>query len=154
LLSPEEKHEIDGEIAIVPRRSAACIEALRAVQRHRGWVDDRALADVAAYLDMSIAELDSVATFYNLIFRRPVGRHVIHFCDSVSCWVVGSPSLREALSTKLAIRYGETTADGRFTLLPIQCLGACDRAPVLMIDQDTHFDVTAESLGDILGRYP
>ena len=150
MLSREERREIQEEVEILPYRKAAVIEALKVVQRHRRWVDDDAVKDVAEFLEMSPDEVDSVATFYNLIFRKPVGRHVIHLCDSVSCWLLEYPKILEALEERLDIGFGETTEDERFTLLPIQCLGACDRAPVLMIDEDTHFDVTEESLDGIL----
>jgi NADH-quinone oxidoreductase subunit E len=103
---------------------------------------------------MSPDELDGVATFYNLIFRRPVGRHVILICDSVSCWIMGYEALREAFHARLGVRLGETTADGRFTLLPIVCLGACDHAPTIMIDEDLHHDVDAARLDSLLERYP
>ncbi len=154
MLSPEEKAEIDRELTQVPVRSAACLEALKVVQRARGWVDDSALHDVARYLEMSDAELDSVATFYNLIFRRAVGRHVIYFCDSVSCWLLENERLRDVITSALGVRFGETTADDRFTFLPIQCLGCCDHAPALMIDDDLYRDVTPEGVPDILAKYP
>ncbi len=102
---------------------------------------------------MSPAELDSVATFYNLIFRRPVGRHVIFLCDSVSCWVMGYERMRQHLINRLGVQPGQTTPDGRFTLLPIVCLGACDHAPVMMIDHDTHHDLDPRKIDDILERY-
>ena len=135
-------------------RRGACIEALRIVQRSHGWISDERLREVARLLDMSADELDGVATFYNLIFRRPVGRHVILICDSVSCWIMGYEALRDAFQTQLGVRLGETTADGRFTLLPIVCLGACDHAPTIMIDDDLHHDVDAARLDALLERYP
>jgi NADH-quinone oxidoreductase subunit E len=154
MLSPAEIQAIDHELAVVPERRAACLEALQVVQRHRGgWVDDEALRDVAAYLGMSAAELDGVATFYNLIRRQPVGRHVIHLCDSVSCWILGYEGVRAALRERLGIGFGETSGDGRFTLLPIQCLGTCDRAPAMMIDEDLHRDLDVERLDAILDGY-
>lgn len=154
MLSDEERREIEGELAHVPRASGACIDALTTVQRHRGWVPDEAIADIAELLGMSAHEVDSVASFYNLVFRRPVGRHVILFCDSVSCWLLRSTELLDGLRRLLGVDFGETTADGRFTLLPIQCLGACDRAPVLMVDEDLHRNVTPQDLDTILARYP
>lgn len=153
MLTPEERHEIDEEIAILPRRQAAVIEALKVVQRHRRWVDDDAVGDIAEHLEMSRDEVDSVATFYNLIYRQPVGRHVIHLCDSVSCWIVGYPEIRAALEEKLGIGYGGTTEDDRFTLLPIPCLGTCDHAPAMMVDEDLHRDLTPEDLDAILAEY-
>jgi NADH-quinone oxidoreductase subunit E len=154
MLSAEEKQEIDRELAHSPTRQAACIEGMKIVQRHRGWVSDEAIRDLAGHLHMSAEDLDGVATFYNVIFRRPVGRHVIFYCDSVSCWIMGYRDVKEAIQRRLGVQPGETTADGRFTLLPIQCLGACDRAPALMVDRDTHTDVTPETVEKILERYP
>ena len=123
------------------------------VQRHRRWLSDEAVHDVAETLGMTPDEVDGVATFYNLLFRQPVGRHVILLCDSVSCWIVGYRRIYEALRERLGIDFGETTDDDRFTLLPMACLGACDHAPVLMIDEDTHRDVTPDGLETILQRY-
>ncbi len=134
-------------------KRAASIDALKRVQARHGWVSDRHLAEVAALLDMSPAELDGVATFFNLIFRRPVGRHVIMLCDSVSCWVMGSEDARAHLCGRLGIRPGETTADDRFTLLPIVCLGHCDHAPAMMVDEDLHGDLSPSALDALLERY-
>ena len=153
MLSDEERQEIEAEVAIYAQKRAACIEALKVVQQHRGWVSDEAIDDLAEMLEMNAAELDGVATFYNLIFRKPVGRHVILVCDSVSCWIMGYDNLREHLKSRLGIALGETTADGRFTLLPSVCLGACDRAPVMMIDDDLHLDLTPEKIDQILAGY-
>jgi NADH-quinone oxidoreductase subunit E len=153
MLSPDEKREIDREIEILPQRKSACIEALKVVQRHRRWVADDGVTDVAAYLGMTAEEVDNVATFYNLIYRKPVGRHVIHVCDSVSCWIVGYRPLLAALRESLEVGLGETTADDRFTLLPIPCLGTCDRAPAMMVDGDLHRDIDPARVGEILERY-
>ena len=153
MLSDEERREIEAEVAIYPQKRAACIEALKVVQQHRGWVSDEALDEVAELLEMTPDELDGVATFYNLIFRKPVGRHVILICDSVSCWIMGYDNLRGHLRSRLGIDLGETTADGRFTLLPSVCLGACDRAPVMMVDDDLHLDLTPERIDQILAGY-
>ena len=135
-----------------PDPSAASIEALKIVQRHRRWVSDTSLEAVAELLGLSPAELDGVATFYNLIYRKPVGEKVIHYCDSVSCWLLGADQVRDHLARRLGIGVGETTADGRFTLLPIVCLGACDRAPALMIGEELYGDLDTASLETILAR--
>lgn len=153
MLTTEEKKAIDEAIQRVPVKKAACIEALKAVQEQRRWISDESLRDVAEYMEMSPEELDSVATFYNLLFRKPVGRHVILLCDSISCWVMGYEKLRRHLVQKLGIGYGETTVDGRYTLLPNCCLGTCDRAPALMIDNDLYRNVTVEELDEILKKY-
>jgi len=153
MLSAEEIKEIDAEAARYPRRDAVCIDALRIVQRHRGWISDDSLRDIAGHLGMSAADVDGIATFYNLIFRKPVGRHVIMICDSVSCWIMGYDRMRKHLEQRLAIQPGETTADGRFTLLPIVCLGCCDRAPAMMVDGDLHGDLDPPKVDDALERY-
>ena len=153
MLSNEEIQSIDHEAARVPYKKAAVIEALKIVQQHRGWINDESVAAIAGYLEMSPAEVDSVATFYNLIFRKPVGRHVILICDSISCYVMGYKNIYEALQQKLKIKPGETTADQRFTLLPNCCLGCCDRAPAMMIDHDLYHDMTIDMLNDILMKY-
>ncbi len=153
MLTDKEIQEIDREIEHYPHKKAASIEALKVVQKHRGWVSDENIRDIAQYLEMTPDELDGVATFYNLVFRKPVGRHVILVCDSVSCWVLGFESLMDHLKQKLGIKLGETTSDERFTLLTIPCLGTCDHAPALMIDNDLHRDLTTEKLDKILEQY-
>lgn len=132
---------------------AAGIDVLKIVQKRFGFVSDRHLAEAAELLGMTPAELDGVATFYNLIFRRPVGRHVILLCDSVACWMMGGTAARHQLRERLGIEPGETTADGLFTLLPIVCLGCCDRAPAMMIDEELFGPLDAAELDAILQRY-
>ena len=125
------------------------------MQRSRGFIGDEALADIAEFLALSPAEVDGVATFYNLIFRKPVGRHVILLCDSVSCWIMGYGKVRSALCTQLGIGdFGETSADGRFTLLPVPCLGACHHAPSFLVDGELHRDVAPDDVASILAHYP
>ena len=153
MLTEEEIQEIDKELALVPMKKSACIEALKIVQRHRGWISEESLQDIAGYVEMSVEELDSVATFYNLVFRKPVGRNVILLCDSISCYVMGYERIYDHLRAKLNIKFGETSADGRFTLLPNACLGTCDHAPALMINNDLHKDLTLEKLDHILQEY-
>jgi NADH-quinone oxidoreductase subunit E len=153
MLTVEEKKEIDEAIHVVPYKKAACIEALKVVQNHRKWVSDESLKDIAAYMEMTTEELDSVATFYNLIFRKPVGRHLILVCDSISCWVMGYESLRDELTKKIGIKLGETSSDNRFTMLPNPCLGTCDCAPAMMIGNDLYRNITLDQLDSILKKY-
>jgi NADH-quinone oxidoreductase subunit E len=154
MLSEEERQEIEAELQHYEHKRAACVEALKIVQRHRGWVSDEGIRDIAERLEMTAEELDSVATFYNLVFRRPVGKHVILLCDSVSCWIMGYMRLRQHLEARLGITLGQTTPDGRFSLLPIACLGCCDHAPALMIDAQLYHDLDPEQLDRVLDRYP
>jgi len=150
MLSEDEKREIEEQLKHYDVKRPACIEALKIVQRYRGWVSDEAIQDIAAFLEMTPDELDNVATFYNLIFRRPVGKNVILLCDSVSCWLLGYDAVRERIRERLGIGLGETTADGTFTLLPNVCLGTCDHAPAMMINDELYRDLTAERVDEIL----
>ena len=153
VLSDDEVREIEEECAHLPDRKSAAIDAMMIVQRHRGWVSDESLFAIARLLGMSAENLDSIATFYNLIYRKPVGRHVVMVCDSVSCYVMGADGLRKAVEAHLGIGLGETTDNDRFTLLPIVCLGACDRAPTMMIDDELIGDVTPAMLGDVFAGF-
>lgn len=150
MLSEREKQDIDAEIAHAPKKRMVTIEALRIVQRERGWVSDEAIKDIAEYLEQTPDEIDSVATFYNMIFRKPVGKHVIFVCESISCWVTGYDTIRAHLERKLGVKPGETTPDGMFTLLPVDCLGACDRGPAMVVDEELHGNLTPESVDKVL----
>lgn len=153
MLTAEEIREIEVEAAHYPRRDAVCIDALKIVQRSRGWVSDESVRDIAGHIGMSPTDVDSIATFYNLIFRRPVGRHVITICDSVSCWIMGHDRMRQHLQARLGIELGETTPDKRFTLLPSVCLGCCDHAPAMMVDGDLHGDLDPRTIDVELEKY-
>jgi len=153
MLTEREKEEIEEATRHSAQARGALPDALKIVQRRRGWVSDEEVADLAGFFGITAEEIDRIATGYTMIFRRPVGRHVILLCDSVSCWIMGVNPLTEHLRERLGIGYGETTKDGRFTLLPTACLGACDRAPVMMVDEDLHVELTAEKMDEVLGRY-
>ena len=153
MLTAAERQEIEAEFSRYPNKRAICLDAMKVIQRHRGWVSDESLRDIAEALDVTPDELDAVATFYNLIFRKPVGRHVVLICDSVSCWIMGCEKLCQRLTSQMGIGLGETTEDGRFTVLPIVCLGTCDHAPAMMVDDDLYQDVEAEKINDVLKNY-
>ena len=152
-LSEAELAEIHHEMGHYEDPRAASIEALKAVQKHRGWVPDAAIDAIAAVIGIPASDVEGVATFYNMIFRRPVGRHVIKVCDSISCFLTGYDALRDALMAQTGLGYGETGADGRYTLLPVCCLGNCDKGPTLMIDEDTHGPVAPADVPALLERY-
>lgn len=153
MLTEAERQEIEKELEHYEYKRAACIEALKILQRHRGWVSDEGLTDLAPLLEMSAAELDNVATFYNLIYRQPVGENVILLCDSISCWLMGYENIRDYLQDHLGIKYGETTEDGKFTLIPMVCLGTCDHAPAMMVGEDLYRDLTPEKIDQIIEKY-
>ena len=149
-LSAEEVREIEHEKTHYPYTQAVGLEALKIVQKHQGWVSDESMLAVSEYLDIPLADLEGVATFFNMIFRRPVGRNVICLCDSVACWMLGCDDLKTQITKRLGIEYGETTPDGAITLLPVPCLGACDKAPVLMVGSDTYRNMDAEKLNQLI----
>jgi NADH-quinone oxidoreductase subunit E len=152
-LSEAELAEIHHEMSHYEDPRAASIEALKTVQNHRGWVPDEAIDAIAAVIGIPASDVEGVATFYNMIFRRPVGRHVIKVCDSISCFLTGYDALKDALMAHTGLRYGETSADSRYTLLPVCCLGNCDKGPTLMIDDDTHGPVAPADVPALLERY-
>jgi len=153
MLTEEEINEIKEEIKQYPYPAVACIDALKIVQQNRGWVSDESVKDIAELLCISNEEVDGVATFYSRIYRKPVGRNIILICDSVSCMIMGYESLYGFISKKLGISFGGTTPDGRFTLLPISCLGDCDNAPAMMINNDHFNRLTIEIIDELLIRY-
>src|SRR3984893_5971603 len=153
MLTVEERREIEEKLPQYPTRQAICIDAMLIVQRHHGWVSDESMHDLSELLGLSVADLDGVATFYNLIRRKPVGRHVALICDSVSCWIMGGERVQEQLCGRLGTPLGGTTADGLFTLLPIVCLGACDPAPAMMIDGKLYEDLDERRIEEVLKHY-
>ena len=142
--------EIEREIQHLPDRQSAAIDALKIVQVHRGWISDNSLAAIAQLLGMSVDELDGIATFYNLIYRQPVGEEVILFCDSVSCWLMDGEKVCKKLREKLKIEFGQTSTDNKYTLLPVTCLGDCDHAPAMMVGDELHHDLTVDNLDEHL----
>jgi NADH-quinone oxidoreductase subunit E len=150
MLNDHEIEEINKEIHKYDYKQAACLEALAIVQHSRGWVSDEHIKDIALMLEMSPTELDSICTFYNLIFRRPVGKNVLRICDSVSCWIRGYDDLVKKMKETLHIDLGQTTSDNLFTAVTNPCLGTCDHAPALMINDDLYRDLNPESLEKIL----
>jgi NADH-quinone oxidoreductase subunit E len=152
-LTQAEVDEIEHEMTLYPYKRAVGLEALKIVQKHQGWVSDESMLAISKYLAISVSELEGVATFFNLVYRKPVGRNVILFCNSVSCWIMGCEGMRKHIKEKLDIDYGETSSDNEFTLLPVPCLGDCDRAPVMMVGPDLHRNLTPESIDKIILDY-
>lgn len=152
-LSETERSAIEHEMHHYEDPRAASIEALKIVQKQRGWVPDGAIYAIAEVLGIPASDVEGVATFYSQIFRQPVGRHIIRVCDSMTCFIGGHESVLGAIQQQLDIAPGQTSADGRFTLLPVCCLGNCDKAPALMIDDDTFGNVSADSVGKLLEDY-
>ncbi|MNR00575.1 NADH-quinone oxidoreductase subunit E [compost metagenome] len=153
-LSQAERDAILHETHHYEDPRAASIEALKIVQQARGWVPDGAIHAIAAELGIPASDVEGVATFYSQIFRQPVGRHIIRVCDSMVCYINGHEQLLAGLKEVMDLAPGQTSADGRFTLLPVCCLGNCDKGPALMIDDDTFGGLDAIGLLKTLEAYP
>ncbi|NAT24785.1 NADH-quinone oxidoreductase subunit NuoE, partial [Pseudomonas syringae] len=119
----------------------------------RGWVPDGAIYAIGDLLGIPASDVEGVATFYSQIFRQPVGRHIIRVCNSMVCFIGGHENVVDEIKTSLGIGLGQTTADGRFTLLPVCCLGNCDKAPAVMVDDDTFGDVQPATVAKMLEGY-
>ena len=152
-LSDEERSAIEHEMHHYEDPRAASIEALKIVQKARGWVPDGAADAIGAILGIPASDVEGVATFYSQIFRQPVGRHIIRVCDSMTCFVGGHENVLASLKDQLGIVPGQTTADGRFTLLPVCCLGNCDKAPAVMIDDETFGNVRPDGVAQLLESF-
>ncbi|HEY3278227.1 MAG TPA: NADH-quinone oxidoreductase subunit NuoE [Syntrophorhabdaceae bacterium] len=150
MLTEEEIRDLRRMLDLTENPGAASVESLTIVQRSRGYISDEAIRDLAAFLAMTPEELDGLATFYPFIFRKPVGRHLILLCDSVTCWALGYDEVRARVKSRLGIGFGETTADGRFTLLPASCMGACDHAPAAMVDGKLYTNLDGEAMEKLL----
>jgi NADH-quinone oxidoreductase subunit E len=146
----ELKNELRSRIASAVTHREAAVDVMKELQAHYGWLSDEAVVEAAALLGLSPLQVEELATFYEMIYRRPVGRHVIHVCDSISCWAMGGETLLGNIAGLLGISVGETTADGLFTLLPCCCLGNCGEAPTVMIGDTICGRVTAEAAAELL----
>ena len=150
MLTNEERSQLDEMRSHYPTVRAASVSVLKWLQRERGYLSDESMRDAAGYLGLPVSELEGLATFYNLLFRKPVGERVIYLCDSISCWMCGCDRIREHIRSRLGISPGETTADGKFTLVPVVCLGNCDRAPSMIVGDELFDDLTPENVDEIL----
>jgi NADH-quinone oxidoreductase subunit E len=134
--------------AVTPREAA--VDVMKELQRHYGWLTDEAVDEAAEILGLSPLQVDELATFYEMIYRRPVGKRVIHVCDSISCWSVGCDEIMEHLKRRLGVEPGETSEDGTFTLVPCACLGNCGQGPTMMVGDTLYGRLTPERVDEIL----
>ncbi len=134
-----------------PREKA--VDVMFIIQKHLGYMSDAAMIEAADLLGMSPTQLEELATFYNMIFREPVGRYILQVCDSAVCWLENHQSVMDHISNRLSISPGETTADGLFTLLPVCCIGYCDHAPAMLINDRAYGDLTPDKIDRLLERY-
>jgi NADH-quinone oxidoreductase subunit E len=128
------------------------VDVIYALQNYFGYFSDEALEIAAKLLDMSPVELEELATFYTFIYRKPVGKFVIHVCDSTICWMEAKEALTQHLLKHLNVKLGETSSDGLFTVLPVCCIGYCDRAPAILINRKAYGPLTPESLDTLIDQ--
>ncbi len=153
IMLPEElRQSLIEHIEQVEHPRELVVDVMFAIQDHYGYLTDEGVQETAALLGMSALEVEQLATFYTFIYREPVGKYVIHVCDSVVCWMDGYESVRDYLSQKLDIQPGETTADGMFSLLAVCCIGYCDRSPAMLINRKAYGNLTAEKIDVILEK--
>jgi len=150
--SPEIIAEMESHLAKYPadRKRSALIPLLMLVQRERGWIDNPGVNFLAHFLDLEVTDVWETATFYSMLNMRPVGRHHIQICKTLSCRIMGEPEITEHICSKLGIHPGETTEDGKFTVSLVECLGSCGTAPMMQVGFDYHEDLSTEKVDTIL----
>jgi NADH-quinone oxidoreductase E subunit len=150
--SPPVVNEMRMHVAKYPadRTRSALIPLLFVIQRERGWIDNPGVNFLAKFLDLEITDIWETATFYSMFNLRPVGRHHIQICKTLSCKIMGEPAITEHICGKLGIHPGETTEDGKFTVTMVECLGSCGTAPMMQIGFDYYEDLTVEKVDKIL----
>jgi NADH-quinone oxidoreductase subunit E len=152
MLPKELVETLQAQIFKVDHPRELVVDVMFALQNYYGYLSDEALEEGARLLGMTPLELEELATFYDFIYREPVGRYVIHVCDGVVCWMNGYEWVMDYLSEKLGINPGETTEDGLFTVLPTACIGYCDLSPAMLINGRAYGPLTPEKIDDILNR--
>ena len=152
--SPEIEAEIDRHLAKYPVMRSAILPLMFIVQRERGYLDPPGVAYLAKRLKLRITDIWEVATFYSMIHLKPIGKYHIQVCKTLSCKLLGSDKITQLCADKLGIKTGETTADGRFSLSEVECLGSCGTAPMFQVNFAYHENLTAEKVDQILNSLP
>jgi NADH-quinone oxidoreductase E subunit len=152
--SAEVEKEIDWHLAKYPVTRSAILPLMFIVQRERGYLDPPGVAYLAKRLALRITDIWEVATFYSMIHTEPIGQYHIQVCRTLSCKILGAGKITKHCADKLGLKPGETTADRRFTLSEVECLGSCGTAPMLQINFDYHENLTTEKVDQILASLP
>lgn len=152
MLPEELKNSLKAKVATVDHPREMVVDVMFAIQEHYGHLTDEGVEETVRLVGMSPLEVEQLATFYTFIYREPVGKYVIHVCDSVVCWMNGFESIKAYLSEKLGIQDGETSSDGLFTLLPVCCVGYCDRSPAILINKKVYGNLTTQKIDEIVEK--
>lgn len=147
------KEKLQHHISAVEHPRELAIDVINELQAHYGYFSDEAVEQASELLGMTALELDELATFYTFIYREPVGKFVIHVCDSLICWLDGEENLLNHLLENLGIQLGETTGDGLFTVLPVCCIGYCDRSPAILVNRKVYGPLTIESMDELIDKF-
>ena len=154
MLSEQAKREIQKIREEVPDPQSALLPALYLAQReYAGWLPEQALDEVATLMELPAAHVAAVASFYRRLNKQPVGRHLVQVCTNIACSLLGAERLVEYIGRKLGIGVGETTPDGEFTLLEVECLGSCGTAPAMQVDDRYYENLTEETIDYILDSF-
>ncbi|KPK01423.1 MAG: hypothetical protein AMK71_05635 [Nitrospira bacterium SG8_35_4] len=145
--------EIDEIRGKYPDRKSALLPALYVAQREFGWLSDEAMMSVSRALNLPEAMVRGTASFYSMFRHAPVGRHLIQLCTNVSCMILGAEKLIDFLQSTYGVRPGGTSQDGRFSLVVMECIGACGTAPAMLVNTDFHDNLTETTIEEILERY-
>jgi len=151
-LSADQLAEVRRLQGLYPDRRGALLPVLHLAQDTFGHISLEAEEYVASLFDLSPAHVHELVTFYTLYFQRPKGRHVVAVCHNLSCHLAGAPKILEHLKQRLGVEVGETTNDGRVTLQSVECLCACEHAPMMQVDDRYEFDLTPEKIDRLLVR--
>lgn len=154
MFSESNEKKLDKIITRYPVKRSAILPALYIAQEEHGYVTDDDVKYIAGRLDMRVNEVEEVVTFYTMYSRKPIGKYKLQVCRTLSCWLRGAEEITERIQHKLGCGIGETTPDGKFTLVEVECLGYCDLAPCLQVNFDYHEKVTPGGVDEIIAGLP
>ncbi len=150
ILTDQSVNRIKEKAARYPYRKAAILPALTIAYKQLGYVDDKIYREIAKVIDVPYVEIAEAATFYTMFPKKPRGKHLLQVCNNISCALLGSDAMIKYIEDKLGIKRGDTTEDGLFTLISVECLGSCCTAPMIQINEDYHENLNRQKLDKIL----
>jgi NADH-quinone oxidoreductase E subunit len=152
VLSETACRQIQDLMGKYPRKRSALIPSLQLAQKETGYLSNEVIAEIARIFELSPNEVNEVASFYTMLYKKPVGKYVIQVCTNISCMLCDAEKILDHLVRRLGIKPGETSADRKFTLIEVECLGSCGTSPVIQINEDYYEDLTTEKVDQILDR--
>ena len=150
MLTDQERTHLQEHVATYPERRAGALYTLQFLQRKVGYLSDEAVGEAANLTGLSVAQLDELITFYTLLQRRPIGKHVVRICDSIACHMAGADDVLSAAERIVGVPLGDNSPDGAVTVVPSICLGLCDRAPAALVDDAAAGPLSASGLESLI----